>query len=314
MTDLYLERIDMFIIPENKSWVIYGIRINKDNSTYRYVGLTTTRLSERFTVHKDDSKTGTSPVNRWLRKHASEGFLVEVLSEATPGDYDSLNEDEIFWIANYRLLLGDRLPTDYSLLNIESGGNCSPIDEETRLKLSAATLAYFTVEKRQVWSERSKQQWTHEARAKISGENHHMFGKTGELCHNYGIVRSEETRAKMSKGQTGVPRPRGKVTCPHCDFYGDVALLTRFHFDNCSVIKNREILVCPHCAKEGTGVAAMKQHHFDNCRALKPLETKTCPHCGKVGTGSAMKRWHFDKCKLAPISPDTASDASPALT
>ncbi len=24
----------------------------------------------------------------------------------------------------------------------------------------------------------------------------------------------------------------------------------------------------------------------------------TCPHCGKVGGGPAIKRWHFDNCKL----------------
>jgi hypothetical protein len=27
--------------------------------------------------------------------------------------------------------------------------------------------------------------------------------------------------------------------------------------------------------------------------------TAQCPHCGKVGDAYVMKRWHFDKCKLA---------------
>lgn len=273
----------MFIIPENKSWVIYGIRLNKDNSTYRYIGLTTTRLSERFTVHKDDSKAGTSPVNRWLRKHASEGFLVEVLTEVEPGDYDSLNELEYFWIAIFRQLLGDRLQTPYSMLNIEDGGKSSPMDKETRDKISESLNQYYTSpEVRQKISETSVDRWTDERRFSWSGEGNPAYGKRGEDCHNFGLTRSEETRAKMSKGMTGVPKNRQKVTCPHCSFYGDVALLTRFHFGNCSVIKPRIKLACPHCGKEGTGVAV-------------------------------MKRWHFDNCKLAPIGPDAPLDTTSSL-
>lgn len=29
-----------------------------------------------------------------------------------------------------------------------------------------------------------------------------------------------------------------------------------------------------------------------------PNSNGSCPHCGKVGQLRAMKRWHFDKCKL----------------
>lgn len=28
--------------------------------------------------------------------------------------------------------------------------------------------------------------------------------------------------------------------------------------------------------------------------------TYECPHCGKIGKGSAMKQWHFNKCKEKP--------------
>jgi hypothetical protein len=30
-----------------------------------------------------------------------------------------------------------------------------------------------------------------------------------------------------------------------------------------------------------------------------PQATTTCPHCNKTGGQSIMKRWHFDRCKLA---------------
>ena len=28
------------------------------------------------------------------------------------------------------------------------------------------------------------------------------------------------------------------------------------------------------------------------------LEYLTCPHCNKIGQSVAMKRWHFDNCKM----------------
>lgn len=30
----------------------------------------------------------------------------------------------------------------------------------------------------------------------------------------------------------------------------------------------------------------------------KPRKELVCPHCNKTGRGSAMKQWHFDKCKM----------------
>jgi hypothetical protein len=29
----------------------------------------------------------------------------------------------------------------------------------------------------------------------------------------------------------------------------------------------------------------------------------TCPHCGKTGINGAMKRWHFDNCKMGRVTP-----------
>jgi len=29
-----------------------------------------------------------------------------------------------------------------------------------------------------------------------------------------------------------------------------------------------------------------------------PHKTIKCPHCNKIGGIPAMKRWHFDNCKL----------------
>lgn len=300
----------MFIIPENKSWVIYGIRLNKENSTYRYIGLTTTRLSERFTVHKDDSKTGSSPVNRWLRKHASEGFLVEVLVEVSPGDYGTLNEEEYFWIAIHRLLLGDRLPTDRSMLNIEDGGGHSPIDEDTRAKISASLLKYYdNPDVRVSISETSKDRWTDDRKLSWSGEGNPAYGKRGESCHNYGLIRSEETRAKISKAHKGKPKVRNIATCPHCSATGNSSSMTRFHFDNCETLNPKVPFKCLHCPKESELRWYIQKYHNENCKSLREPKKLTCPHCGKTGGISLMKRYHMDNCKLAPT--DRTGSASP---
>jgi hypothetical protein len=50
--------------------------------------------------------------------------------------------------------------------------------------------------------EKRKLQWTDDRKKKKSesmrGEFNHQYGKSGELSPNYGITRSDETRAKMS--------------------------------------------------------------------------------------------------------------------
>ena len=33
----------------------------------------------------------------------------------------------------------------------------------------------------------------------------------------------------------------------------------------------------------------------------KPYEVIICPHCLTEGRGSVMKRWHFARCKDAPV-------------
>jgi hypothetical protein len=65
---------------------------------------------------------------------------------------------------------------------------------------------------------------------------------------------------------------------------------------------NKQKIVCPHCQKEG-GVAIMKRWHFDNCkfapesRERKKYTKSICPHCGREGGGSRMISNHFDNCR-----------------
>ena len=82
-----------------------------------------------------------------------------------------------------------------------------------------------------------------EIRAKMSGENHPMFGKTPwskgkKLPKEIGLKisisktgkkASEETKQKLSNAQKNLET----VVCPHCGKSGKSNGMTRYHFENC---------------------------------------------------------------------------------
>jgi hypothetical protein len=70
------------------------------------------------------------------------------------------------------------------------------------------------------------------------------------------------------------------------------------------------IIECIHCHKTG-GYRAISRWHGDNCPTYTGIkrsetklkghkyETKICPNCNFKGSGGAMKRYHFENCKLS---------------
>jgi ribosomal protein S13 len=92
-------------------------------------------------------------------------------------------------------------------------------------------------------------------RKTMVGEGNHMWGKT----------HSENARKVISEAN------RQKLVCPHCETEGGIAIMKRWHFDNCKQSPNPKERkkypkqICPHCGKEGGG-AQMIANHFDNCR------------------------------------------------
>jgi hypothetical protein len=93
-------------------------------------------------------------------------------------------------------------------------------------------------------------------RKTMVGEGNHMWGKT----------HSENARKVISEAN------KQKLVCPHCETEGGIAIMKRWHFDNCKQSPNPKERkkypkqICPHCGKEGGGGAQMIANHFDNCR------------------------------------------------
>lgn len=66
-----------------------------------------------------------------------------------------------------------------------------------------------------------------------------------------------------------------QIVCEHCSKSVDTANYKRWHGNNCSIVKPREVtpikktVICHHCNTEGKDGSAMKRWHFDNCKMRK---------------------------------------------
>lgn len=135
--------------------VVYGLHTG--DHIYRYIGKTTRPLKVRFNAHRSDARRGTKrPVYDWIRKHGEDAVQVCAIATFDGDTIHLIDETEIFHIAQARDIY------DAKNLNCTDGGDgMSNPSEETR--------------------------------AKMSGENHPMFGKN----------HTPEARARISAAQWG---------------------------------------------------------------------------------------------------------------
>ena len=99
---------------------IYKI-VNKSNNKV-YVGQTTDTLDNRFKAHINEStkkRSKNRPLYRAFAKYGIENFYIEVLEELPP-DTALLQQQEIFWIAEYKSYCGDEDSWGY---NATRGGD-----------------------------------------------------------------------------------------------------------------------------------------------------------------------------------------------
>lgn len=202
----------MVISMENKSWVVYGLRLN-DSDEYRYVGKTTKSLDKRMYLHFWESSKDSPrlPVHKWIKSVGSKNIAVDILAEVHSENDEELSTTEINEINKFR-------NANHRLLNLTDGGE--------------GTRGYRgTEESRMIRSQKMSgknnprygTKWTPELREKIlsaipdqSGPNSPRFGKKNSEEHRrkisenhhdvsgknnpfYGKNHTEQTRNKMSE-------------------------------------------------------------------------------------------------------------------
>lgn len=79
----------------------------------------------------------------------------------------------------------------------------------------------------------TKQKWKDSGRN--CGEKNGLYGKRGDDNPNYGKKRPKEVLDKMKATREKNKKPPIIVACPYCGKVGNVAIMTRWHFDNCKL-------------------------------------------------------------------------------
>jgi group I intron endonuclease len=156
-----------------------------------YIGLTTLNLRLRITKHKNSAFTNNSmcAFHIAIRKYGWENFKWEVID--TTDTFEELCEREKHWILHYN---------SYGIggYNETKGGEGflgRTHTAETRKKISIAN-------KGRKASEETRKRMS-ETRKLIKGDLHHLYGRRGEECHNFGRTHTDEAKSKMSKVKMG---------------------------------------------------------------------------------------------------------------
>lgn len=117
----------------------------------------------------------------------------------------------------------------------------------------------------------------------ISGEKHPMYGtsRTGKENPFYGKTHSTETRKKLSEARDGMVVAKDlrdgkklwvtKEEFETFDYYVGITSGNKSSDETKQKIsnglKNKPVLTCPHCGKEGRG--NITRYHFDNCKLVR---------------------------------------------
>lgn len=229
----------------------------------------------------------------YIKKHGTDNLKYEILVIA--------NEDYILDLEGRYITL-DYINQNPLCMNLKEGGvqaKLSPesieqmasklrgrpswnkgisMPEETKLKLSLAKKGTPPPNKGKPMSAETK--------LKVS------LAKKGTPAWNKGKKLSEETKSKLTffeKGRT--PWNKGKPQLPHVIEAARQSNLGKKQSEETKQ-KRREKAIGRKMSEE----VKLKMSEIQ-----KAMPKVVCVHCQKIGGFRAMKRWHFDNCKLKGI-------------
>lgn len=127
------------------------------------------------------------------------------------------------------------------------------------------------------------------------------------IAQHTGKTRSQETKDKIRQALTGK-----KKSSVHA-YNNRIAQINRNYKHSPETIElirqnsMKQIVTDETRLKISQATLGKKKKPWsEERRAKQPSQagiskpTFTCPYCGKEGRGPAMKKWHFDSCKLKP--------------
>jgi group I intron endonuclease len=283
----------------------YGIIYKITNITNGniYIGQTITSLKSRWQSHVSSAKCNKPwVICAAIRKYGRDNFTVEEIAEAD--SKENLNSLEIFYISvlkpQYNMCAGGGglgSPSDEIKAKISKSSKGRKItkqqsenqsvrqlgrivSEETRLKIRNAQIGR-TYPERQTGMSKEDRKSRRDIKYILNLPEElreHMQGLTknekiayraklnsgsmaermlGDKNPMYGKLRSEEEKQKLSEIAAGVNNP----------YYGkkhSEEVLEKMR----NAHKNRPLVVCPHCNKQGI-LSNMKRWHLDNCKEKK---------------------------------------------
>lgn len=214
--------------------------VNTTNSKW-YIG------SHKGTI--DDGYRHTSDVLSVAEeKYEIKSFVREILFE---GDYekDKIRDIEAEYLQKYDAA---NSPMSYNRTNI-TGPNCFSKAYRQKLSSSHKGNKHSSETRKKMSISHTGKKLTEKTKKKISDKHK---GRTVSNSHRLALSMA----LKNCTHET--------VTCPHCKKTGAKPIMTRFHFDKCSVVSKEqhkmEKVQCPSCKKMG-GISLMKRYHFENC-------------------------------------------------
>jgi hypothetical protein len=242
--------------------VIYGVR-EMGSSEYRYVGLTTHRISRRKSEHYKTAMTGRkTPFADWLRQRTDRASVYfESLELVMGSDREALGRAEVRWIEKFRR-------DGHRLLNLNDGGlgnhgyvwteeQRKAAGDRARGRPTGVSLKGPDSPNwgRHIHSEGQRRRWSEMRRGQGAGPENVNYGKFGSDHPSFGHRLSPETKARLSEMRSGEKNPNfGKSASAETRAKRSAALKgrpmpssvrnahTRYH-TNKGVFKN----TCRHC-------------------------------------------------------------------